>query len=70
MSSDTPPTTSAIRMVPNCMNATTAVPPVTITGPKYGIELKTPASTPHSAACSTPSARNASHVATRDDRRS
>ncbi len=53
-----------MRRLPNCRNATTEVAPVTITGPKYGIELKMPASTPHTAACSTPSALNASHVAT------
>ncbi len=51
-------------MVPNCMKATTAVPPVTSTGPKYGIELKMPASTPQTAACCRPIALNASHVAT------
>ena len=63
MSSATAPTVTAMRMLPNCRNAITDVAPVTITGPKYGIELKMPASTPHTAACSTPSARNDSQVA-------
>ena len=46
----------------------TAVPPLTSTGPKYGIELKMPAIRPQTAACCTPSAMNASHVADRDQR--
>src|SRR5437868_12850407 len=62
--SETPETNTAIRMLPNCISATAAVPAVTTNGPKYGIELNTPAAMPHTAACSTPIQRNASHVAT------
>ena len=61
ITSATPDTNSAIRTLPNCMNATAAVLPETMTGPKYGIELKTPARMPQTAACSSPIARNASH---------
>ena len=51
-------------MVPNCMNATTAVAPVTSTGPKYGIELKTPGQHPPDRRLLQAEPRNASHVAT------
>ena len=51
MASATPETISAIRTFPNCRKATAAVPPLTSTGPKYGIELKTPATMPHTAGC-------------------
>ena len=45
-----------------------AVVPVTSTGPKYGIELKMPASRPHSAACSRPIHANASQRRDADQR--
>ena len=57
-----------ISMVPNCRNATTAVPPATMTGPKYGIELNTPASRPQTAACSSPSAAERQPRRHADDR--
>jgi hypothetical protein len=45
--------------VPNCRNATTAVPPATMTGPKYGMLLKTPARIAQTPACSSPMSLNA-----------
>ena len=63
MTSEMPATIVAISIVPNCRNPTAAVPAVTTTGPKYGIELKMPARMPHTAACSMPMDRYASHVA-------
>ena len=51
ITNEVPATISAILIVPNWRNATTSVPPVTSTGPKYGIELNNPASSPHTAAC-------------------
>src|SRR5688572_20301114 len=48
---------------PNCRNATTNRPPDTITGPKYGIELKMPARIAQTAACCTPAQASAIHVA-------
>jgi hypothetical protein len=39
-------------------------PPATITGPKYGIELKTQASSPHIEACFTPITASTIHVLT------
>ena len=38
--------------------------PVTTTGPKYGIELNTPARSPQNAGCSNPIHRSASQVVT------
>src|SRR3954463_14582209 len=46
ITSDTSEMTAAMGNGANCRNAITAVPPVTMTGPKYGIELNNPASSP------------------------
>jgi hypothetical protein len=43
MTTDTPATESAIAMVPNWRNPATDVAAATITGPKYGMLLNTPA---------------------------
>src|SRR5688572_466675 len=64
MTSAAPDICSAWLMPPPCTMPTTNNPPETMTGPKYGIELKTPASTPHIAGFSTPIHTSASHVAT------
>jgi hypothetical protein len=64
ITSATPATSTAMPIVPNCMKATTAMPPVTTTGPKYGIELKSPAAIAQTPACSRPSRRKAIQLAT------
>ena len=52
MASATAETSRAMSSVPNCRNDTTKTPPVTTTGPKYGIELNRPAPRAQMAACS------------------
>ena len=51
-------------IVPNCMNAMTPMPHVTMNGPKYGTELRMPAEMPHTAALFRPSIHSASAVTT------
>ena len=46
----------------NCMKATRPSPPVTSIGPRYGIELKRPASRPHMAKFSRPNAHKTTPV--------
>src|SRR6266704_691921 len=51
----TPQIVSVFGMLSNCMNATSPRPPVTMTGPRYGIELKMPAINPQMTYCWSPS---------------
>jgi hypothetical protein len=63
MTSAAPAICIACVVPPPCAMPTANNPPETITGPKYGIELNTPASSPHIAACSTPIQASMIHVA-------